>query len=74
MAKRRKSPRVGSNQTIKGNMKDMTECHKCFEVALGYLENASDPEVWHDMTDVYTRHGAIHSSAKVLTHLLSYHH
>ena len=45
----------------KGNMKDMTECHKCFEVALGYLENASDPEVWHDMTDVYTRHGAIHS-------------
>jgi len=53
-----------------GCMNDMTECQKCFEVALGYQENSSDPQVWHDVSEVYLRHGSVHGTAKVLTHVL----
>ena len=55
----------------KGSLQDMKECQKCYQISLGYLENASNPSVWNELADVYIRHGSIHNASKILIHLLN---
>ena len=35
------------------------------------MENASDPNVWHEYSEIYIRHGNITNASKILVHVLN---